>query len=100
MDLGVRRQPQCPQRLGSVRVDGGREFNSVVLDDWSHWNKLTLDFIRLGRPTDNAFIEALNSRFRQGCLDERWLPSMIDAQEKVDVWKRDYDSRRPDSSLG
>ena len=87
-------------RPGSIRVDNGTEFTSVVLDHWAYWNKVTLDFIRPGKPTDNAFIEAFNSRFRQECLNEHWFLSLMDAQEKVEAWRRDYNSRRPHSSLG
>ncbi len=31
-----------------------------------------LDFSRPGKPTDNAFIEALNGRFRPECLNVNW----------------------------
>ena len=31
---------------------------------------------RPGKPTDNAFIEAFNGRFRQECLNENWFLSL------------------------
>jgi hypothetical protein len=40
-----------------------------------------LDFCWPGKPTDNAFIEAFNSRFRQDCLNEPWFLSLKDATE-------------------
>ena len=48
-----------------------------------HWNKVELDFSRPGKPTDNAFIEAFNSRFRQECLDATWFLSLADDREKI-----------------
>jgi transposase InsO family protein len=36
-------------------------------------NGVELDFIRLGKPTDNALIEDFNGRFREECLNESWL---------------------------
>jgi putative transposase len=54
----------------SVRLDNGPEFTSRVLDQWAYWNGVVLDFTRPGKPTDNAIMEALNSRFRQECLKE------------------------------
>lgn len=87
-------------RPENIRVDNGTEFTSVVLDQWAYWNKVTLDFIRPGKPTDNAFIESFNSRFRQECLNEHWFLSLADAQEKVESWRRDYNGNRPHSSLG
>ena len=52
----------------SIRIDNGPEFTSKVLDQWAYLNGVELDFIRLGKPTDNALIEAFNGRFREECL--------------------------------
>jgi len=84
----------------TIRCDNGPEFVSRVLDQWAHWNKVELDFSRPGKPTDNAFIEAFNSRFRQECLDATWFLSLVDAKEKIEAWRRDYNEHRPHSSLG
>jgi len=84
----------------SIRVDNGSEFTSKVVDQWAYWNKVTLDFSRPGKPTDNAYIEAFNGRFRQECLNENWFLSMVDAQEKVEAWRQDYNRVRPHGSLG
>ena len=83
-----------------IRVDNGPEFLSKDLDLWAYFNGVKLDFIRPGKPTDNALIEAFNSRFRQECLNEHWFLSLEDAQEKVDAWRDDYNLDRPHSSLG
>ncbi|QEG18229.1 Integrase core domain protein [Gimesia maris] len=71
----------CPQ---SIRVDNGPEFISKSLDWWAYFNNVTLDFSRLGKPTDNAFIESFNGRLRQECLNQHWFLSLEDAQEKLD----------------
>jgi putative transposase len=59
-----------------------------------------LDFIRPGKPTDNALIESFNGRFRQECLNDHWFLSLEDAEEKIEAWRRDYNEQRPHSSLG
>lgn len=56
----------------TIRVDNGPEFISKVLDQWAYLNGVELDFSRPGKPTDNAFIEAFNGRFREECLNENW----------------------------
>ena len=61
---------------------------------------MELDFSRPGKPTDNAFIEAFNGRFRQGCPNENWFLSLADAEEKVESWRRDYNGEMPHSALG
>ena len=37
-----------------------------------------------GEPTDNAFIEAFNSRFRAECLNAHSFLNLADAREKME----------------
>ena len=73
---------------------------SQHVDLWAYWNHVTLDFSRPGKPTDNAYIESFNGRFRQECLNEHWFLSLDDAQDKVEAWRRNYNEERPHSALG
>jgi putative transposase len=82
-----------------IKVDNGPEFISKDVDRWAYWNHVELDFSRPGKPSDNAFIEAFNSRFRQECLNEHWFLSLEDAQNKIEKWRQDYNSDRPHSAL-
>jgi putative transposase len=52
-----------PDRIqrGRPAVDNGSEFISKALDKWAYDNKVTLDFSRPGKPTDNPFIESFNA---------------------------------------
>jgi transposase InsO family protein len=61
---------------------------------------VTLDFSRPGKPTDNAFIEAFNGRFRVECLNAQWLLSLADAREKMEDWRKYYNEERPHGSIG
>ncbi len=83
-----------------IRVDNGPEFISKEVDLWAYAHRVVLDFSRPGKPTDNAFIEAFNSRFRQECLNEHWFLSLEDATDKVNAWRFHYNEERPHSSLG
>jgi len=84
----------------TIRVDSGSEFISRDLDLWAYVNKVTLDFSRPGKPTDNAFIEAFNSKFRQQCLNAHWFLTLADAAEKLEDLRRDYNEVRPHSAIG
>jgi putative transposase len=42
-----------------------------------------LDFSRPGKPTDNAFIESLNGKFRTGCLTSHWFLSFDEARRQL-----------------
>ena len=84
----------------TIRVDNGSEFISRDLDLWAYANNVTLDFSRPGKPTDNAFIEAFNSKFRQECLNANWFLTLEDAREKMGTWRRYYNEVRPHSAIG
>lgn len=84
----------------SIKVDNGPEFISKEVDLWAYSRGVKLDFSRPGKPTDNAFIESFNGRFRQECLNQHWFLSMEDAVFKIQEWRKDYNQVRPHSSLG
>jgi putative transposase len=93
----VGREHGFPQ---SIRVDQGSEFVSRELDLWAYPRGVTLDFSRPGKPTDNAFIESLNGKFRAECLNAHWFMSLDDARAKCEAWRRDYNEVRPHSGIG
>lgn len=61
---------------------------------------ITLDFSWPGKPTDNAFIEAFNSKLRAECLNAHWFLSLSDACKKMETWRRYYNEERPHSTIG
>ena len=66
-----------------------------------HYAKqVTLDFARPGKPTDNGFIEAFNSKPRSDGLKAHWFMSLADAAEKLENWRRHYNDDRPHSAFG
>ena len=84
----------------TIRVDQGTEFVSRDLDLWAYPHGVTLDFSRPGKPTDNAFIEAFNGRFRSECLNAHWFLTLADAREKLEAWRRYYNEERPHGAIG
>jgi len=84
----------------TIRVDQGTEFVSRDLDVWAYQRGVTLDFSRPGKPTDNAFIEAFNGRFRAECLNQHWFLTLADAAEKLEAWRRYYNEERPHGAIG
>lgn len=80
-------------------MDNGPEFVSKDLGLWAYTHKVVLDFSRPAIPTDNAFIEAFNSRFRDECLNQHWFLSLDDVMAKVEAWRIDYNKVRPHSAL-
>lgn len=86
-----------PQR---IQVDNGSEFTSKAMDQWAYFNQVKLDFSRRGKPTDNAFIESFNGKFRAECLNQNWFLSQADVRDKIEQWRQDYNQNRPHSALG
>jgi putative transposase len=84
----------------SIRVDQGSKFISRDLDLWKCTRGVTLDSSRLGKPTDDAFIETFNSKFRAECLNQHWFMSLDDAVRKCEAWRRDYNEVRLHSAIG
>lgn len=83
-----------------ITTDNGTEFTSRAVDEWAHRNGVKLDFIRPGKPVENAYIESFNGRLRQECLEENWFVSLEDAKIRIEAWRKDYNEHRPHSSLG
>ena len=84
----------------SITVDHGTEFQSRALEDWAYRRGVQLDFIRPGKPVENAFIESFNGRLRDECLNVEQFASITDAQAKIEAWRVDYNQRRPHGPLG
>lgn len=61
---------------------------------------VTLDFSRLGKSADNAYIEAFNGLFRAECLNTHWFLSLADAQQKLEDWRRYHSEKRPHGAIG
>lgn len=90
-NVRLRGEPQ------SLRVDNGPGFRGCMLDQRAY---LALEFSRPGKSTDNALIEAFNSRPRQECLNASWFLSMTDARTRIEDWRIDYNQNQPHTSLG
>ncbi len=93
----VARERGYPQ---AIQVDNGPEFISRVVDQWAFEHGVQLYFIAPGKPTENAYIESFNGKFRDECLNENWFLTLQEAREKIEAWRRDYNQVRPHSALG
>jgi putative transposase len=83
-----------------IIVDNGPEMIGKALDQWAWRYGVRLHFIDLGKPTQNAFIESFNGRFRDECLNENWFLDIHDARRIIEAWRIDYNSSRPHSAVG
>ena len=71
--VGTRGRPR------TIVVDSGPEFQSRARDAWAHAHGVHLQFIRHGRPVENALLESFNGRLRDECLTHYWFLAITDA---------------------
>lgn len=83
-----------------IRCDNGPEFISDKLRNWAANRNIEIIYSRPGKPTDNAYIESFNGRFRYECLDATLFLNIIEARKKINNWVTHYNHKRPHSSLG
>lgn len=56
-----------------IVCDNGTEFTSKAMFFWSKESQVGLGFIQPGKPTQNAFVESVNGKFRNECLNLHWF---------------------------
>ena len=83
-----------------LRTDNGPEFCGRAMLTWAHERGVTLRLIEPGKPTQNAYVESFNGRFRDECLNEHWFTSLAHAQAVIETWRREYNEERPKKGLG
>lgn len=83
----------------NIVCDNGPEFTSKAMFLWSKDSGVKLSFIQPGKPTQNAFVESLNGKFRDNCLNQHWFRSIEEAKYEIDNWRHHYNNERPHSSL-
>jgi putative transposase len=82
-----------------ITVDNGPEFAGMTLDRWAYTKNVKLDFIRPGKPVENAFIESFNGRLRQECLNQHHFLDLEEARKTIEEWRMNYNDFRPHRSL-
>ncbi len=83
-----------------IQVDNGSELTSNHFDVGSYLRGIQIDFIRPGKPVENAYIESFNGRLRDECLNTEWFSSLEDARRSINLWQQEYNTERPHSALG
>jgi putative transposase len=105
--------PQGPNQRWSLdflhdQLSDGRRFRILaIVDDFTREcpalvADTSLSGLRIapGKPQENAFIESFNGRLRDELLNETLFASLAHVRAVLAVWRLDYNTIRPHSSLG
>ncbi len=84
----------------SLTVDHGTECTATAVDAWAFYRGVALDFTRRSEPTDHGHIESFTGRLRDACVNVHQFLSLDHAKRVIDAWCRDYNSIRPQGSMG
>ena len=82
----------------AVRTDNGPEFTSRAFMGWAQSHGIQHLLIQPGKPMQNGYIESINGKFRDECLNEHWFQTLSQARSAIADWRKDYNEVRPHSS--
>ncbi len=87
-------------RPETIVSDNGTEFTSMAILRWCQETRVAWHYIAPGKPTQNAFVESFNGRFRDECLNDMLFSTLAEARSAITSWKEDYNRHRPHSAFG
>ena len=59
-----------------IVLDNGPEGTGKAMFNWSERTGVRLRFVEPGKPVQNAFVESLNGKLRDECLNLHWFSSL------------------------
>jgi transposase InsO family protein len=83
-----------------VRSDNGPEFAAEVVRDWLEGTGSGALYVAPASPWQNGYAESFHSKLRDEFLDREEFESEPQARELGALWKGEYNTERPHSSLG
>ena len=83
-----------------IRSDNGPEFIGRELKHWLKEQGSATHYIEPGSPWQNGYGESFNGKLRDECLNMETFHHPDHARAVVELWRRQYNTQRPHSSLG
>jgi len=84
----------------TIVSDNGTELTSMAVLKWCQESGVEWHYIAPGKPSQNAFVESFNGRFRDEFLNDTLFAALSDARVAINKWRHDYNNERPHSALG
>ena len=87
-------------RPAAIRCDNGPEYISGALLEWAEKRCIKIDFIKPGKPQQNAYVERFNRTVRYEWLAQYEFDTLADMQDYATNWMWSYNHDRPHMALG
>lgn len=94
MIVNVRGKPQM------IVSDNGTELTSSAVLGWAKDHGVDWHYIAPGKPMQHGYIKSFNGRMRDALLNEILFVYLDQARRLIGAWVADYNTARPQSSLG
>jgi putative transposase len=82
-----------------IRSDNGPEFTASAIREWLHELEVATLYIEPGSPWENGYIESFHGKLRDELLDREVFDTLLEAQVLIEGWRKEYNHKRPHSSL-
>jgi putative transposase len=92
----VARRGAPPHR---IRSDNGPEFAAMAVQSYLESSGSGTLYVAPASPWQNGFAESFHSKLRDEFLELEEFESVAQAQALADLWKEEYNTERPHSSL-
>ena len=83
-----------------IRSDNGSEFTAKAVRQWLSKVGVKTLYIEPGSPWENGYIESFNGKLRDELLNTEIFETLLEAKVLIERWRVEYNTIRPDSSLG
>ncbi len=80
--------------------DNGSELTSHAIRQWRSRHGVGWHYITPGNPQENGYMESMNGKLRDECLNMHVFGSLTEARQIVSAWRSYYNQERPHSSQG
>jgi putative transposase len=83
-----------------IRSDQGPEFVAEAVKGWIEGVGAKTAYIEKASPWENGYVESFNGKLRDELLAREQFDTLLEAKVLIERWRREYNTRRPHSSLG
>ncbi|MFZ5927444.1 MAG: integrase core domain-containing protein [Acidobacteriota bacterium] len=78
----------------------GRNSRAGIFWPGARGARIEVVHIQPGRPMQNGYLESFNGRLRDECLNANWFANLAEAKEKIEAWRKEYNTERPREQSG